>query len=130
MHVWAAIDFKGQSICLIYPEKRHRRYTKRSEELTKTKLKNRDKIQKLRACLVSIFENCFMFSKIRRTRKKRKARLVPCLLLFRKIQRTQKILNQNNKNSFQRTPKWCFLCFHKPFSITVFKNRNQTGPKC
>ena len=36
-------------------------------------------------------------------------------------------LNQENKNSFKKTTKWCSLCFQRPFSIIVFKNRNQTG---
>ena len=35
--------------------------------------------------------------------------------------------NQENKNSFQKTTKWCSLCFQRPFSRIVFKNRNQTG---
>ena len=51
--------------------------------------------------------------------------LVPSFLLFRK---TQKTLNQENKNSFQRTSKVFFLFFQKLFSRTVFKNRNQIGP--
>ena len=36
-------------------------------------------------------------------------------------------LNQENKNSFQKTTKWCSLCFQRPFSRIVLKNRNQTG---
>ena len=37
---------------------------------------------------------------------------------------------ENTKTPFfQRTPKWCSLCFQKLFSRTVFKNRNRTRPR-
>ena len=80
---------------------------------------------KLWACLVLVFENSFLFSKTRRTRK---TCLVPNFFSSGKTQRTYKTLNVENKNNFQKTQKWCSLCIQKLFSRTVFKNRNQTGP--
>ena len=47
----------------------------------------------------------------------------------RKTLRIHKTLNLENKNNSQRTPKCCSLCFQKLFSRTIFKSRNQTGPK-
>ena len=37
------------------------------------------------------------------------------------------LINLDNKNNSERTRKLCYLCFQKLFSITIFKNMNQTG---
>lgn len=62
----ASIDFKGHSICQLYPEKRHKRYTSRTEELKETKTKKQlprlsIKKQKLRQNpgTKALFQNCF-----------------------------------------------------------------------
>ena len=52
----------------------------------------------------SFFKNCFLFSETKKT------------------DRTQKTLILENKNSCQRTLKWCSLCFQKLFSKTGTKH--------
>ena len=68
---------------------------------------------KLRTCLVSVFENCFLLSKTRRTRKIGRTYLVFSFFFVMKNTESTETLNSEDKNSFQRTSKWCSLCFQK-----------------
>ena len=65
--------------------------------------------------MFTAFENCFSFSKTRRTRKIGKTCLVSSLFFLKNItQKTQKTQNLKNKEEFsERTPFWCSLCFKK-----------------
>ena len=47
-----------------------------------------------------------------------------CLVVKKKKNKTK-----DNKNSFQKTQKLCFLYFQNLFSGIYFKNRNQIDPK-
>ena len=67
-----------------------------------------------RVCLVHVFENCFLLSKTR------KACFVPSFFVLKNVEHTENT-KLKNKTSFERTPKRCFLCFQKLFSI--FKNK-------
>ena len=64
--------------------------------------------QKIRVCLVHVFENCFMFSKIRRTKKTWKTRFVStvfsiyCFLLIKNKENKENMENTFSSHSFEK----------------------------
>ena len=83
----------------------------------------------LKACLVHISENYFLFSKIRRIRKTTKTRL-NLSFFFLKKHGPQKTLNLENKNNFQKHEPnmslvffefsvFCILCFSKKKKLEI-----------
>ena len=84
---------------------------------------------KLRVCLFTVFENYFLFSKVRRRRKTEKICLVSSLFIFssKKHKKTQKkTLNLKNKEFLENT----FLVFSKTVLKNNVQKQERTSPNC
>ena len=73
-------------------------------------------------CMLQFLKTIFYSQNTRRIRKTREHfNLVPSFVCFEK-HIEHKTLNSNDKKSFQKIPKLCFLCFQKLFLKQFFKN--------